>query len=261
MMRKRVKLAQPMHDHTTSSVAFVLPTVREEWRARFPTISSLARIGAIAIVGLLLLPYALVLVYRFVDPPISSFMARKALAGTSIEQTWVPLDEISRNLVRMVVVSEDSAFCEHRGVDWRAVKDAVQTARERDIPRGASTIPMQVAKNLFLWPGQTYFRKALEVPIAYFISLTWPKRRVIEVYLNIAEWGPGVFGAEAAARHHFGRRASDLTIGEAALLAASLPNPIVRKAGKPGPGVSRLASRLQARFRRESASAAACIFS
>ncbi len=249
-----------MQNHTTFASAIVLPTVREEWCARFPVLSHLVRLAIIAVAVFLVLPYALVLVYRFVDPPVSSFMIREALAGASIRQEWVPLEDMSRNLVRMVIVSEDSAFCEHRGVDWRAVKDAVAAARDRDIPRGASTIPMQLAKNLFLWPGQTYFRKALEVPIAYFISLTWPKRRVLEVYLNIAEWGPGVFGAEAAARHHFGRTAGDLTINEAALLAASLPSPIVRRAGRPGPAVSRLASRLQGRFRRESATAAACIF-
>ncbi len=172
------------------------------------------RLGLIALLVFLLAPYVLVLVYRFVDPPVSALMVRRALGGTSIHYRWRDLDEIAPSLPRTVVISEDAALCRHWGVDWDAVGEAMDNAEEGETPRGASTIPMQVAKNLFLWPGQSYLRKALEIPLAYFINLTWPKRRIVEVYVNIAEWGPGIFGAEAAARHHFRKSAANLTESE-----------------------------------------------
>jgi monofunctional biosynthetic peptidoglycan transglycosylase len=144
-------------------------------------------------------------------------------------------------------------------VDWFAVGEALDDLEVGERPRGASTIPMQTAKNLFLWPEQSYMRKALEVPLAYFMSLVWSKQRVIEIYLNIAEWGPGVYGAEAAARHHFGTSAASLNRAQAALLVSALPNPLVRQAGKPGPAMRRRANRIQGRVGRESQDAA-CIF-
>ncbi len=223
----------------------------DKWRARHPRLEKTIRIAGIVLAVYLVLPYFLVLVYRFIDPPFSALMLRQALTGTYIRHQWVSLDEISKNLPRTVITSEDASFCQHWGVDWNAVQDAIEEADEGDIPRGASTIPMQTAKNLFLWNGQTYLRKALEIPLAYWISFIWPKWRVMEVYLNIAEWGPGIFGAEAAARYHFGKHAADLTESEAALLAASLPNPIVRHPGKPGPKLRNLAARLQGRVSRE----------
>jgi monofunctional biosynthetic peptidoglycan transglycosylase len=150
-----------------------------------------------------------------------------------------------------VVTSEDSAFCRHSGVDWSAVEDAIEDAEDGDRLRGASTIPMQVAKNLFLWPGQDYLRKALEIPLAYFISLVWSKARIAEIYLNFAEWGPGIFGAEAAARFHFGISAAELNRREAALLAASLPNPHRRRAGRPSVTLLRIAAHIEERLARE----------
>ena len=168
-------------------------------------------------------------------------------------------EDISPNLARAVVIAEDAAFCRHAGVDWNAVGEALDDFQDGDKPRGASTLPMQTAKNLFLWPEQNYLRKALEVPLAYFMSFVWPKQRVIEVYLNIAEWGPGIYGAEAAARYHFGTSAASLSRSEAALLAAALPSPRKRNAGRPSPRLQSIASRIQGRVEREAADAA-CIF-
>ena len=149
----------------------------------------------------------------------------------------MPLDRISPYLQRAVITSEDGRFCQHRGVDWGEIEEAIERARD-GIPRGGSTISMQVVKNLFLWPSKSYVRKALEIPLTFAIELAWPKPRILEIYLNIAEWGPGVFGAEAAARYHFGKSAAALTPSQAALLAVSLPNPMERRAGAPGPGIA-----------------------
>jgi monofunctional biosynthetic peptidoglycan transglycosylase len=206
------------------------------------------RWGAIAFAAWFAAMLALIVVFRFVDPPGSTLIAWQALTGAKVERRWVPLSKISKNLQRAVIVSEDGRFCQHWGVDPREVVAAIRRARG-GIPRGASTITMQVAKNLFLWSSKSYLRKALELPLAMTIELVWPKSRILEVYLNIAEWGPGVFGAEAAARHHFKKSVSRLSRREAALLAVALPNPLVRVAGKPGPGTSRLARTIVVRMR------------
>ena len=145
-----------------------------------------------------------------------------------------------------MIASEDGRFCNHWGVDWAAVKDAVQEARKRGRGfRGASTIPMQTAKNLYLWTDRSYVRKVLEVPLAYLLTIFWPKERVIEVYLNIAQWGPGIFGAEAASQHYFRKSASQLTRREALLLAVSLPAPRLRNPGKPSPRMLRMAKAVE----------------
>jgi monofunctional glycosyltransferase len=185
----------------------------------------------------------LVVLYRWVDPPASTLMLGQRLTGTEIEQTWRPIERISPHLVQAVILSEDGAFCRHRGVDWTALEEAIESSR------GGSTITMQVVKNLFLWPARSYIRKALEIMLAYVVEVVWSKERVLEIYLNIAEWGPGVFGAEAAARNHFGKAASQLTAQEAALLAVSLPSPIERQAGYPDQQTRRLASNLLLRMR------------
>jgi monofunctional biosynthetic peptidoglycan transglycosylase len=132
----------------------------------------------------------------------------------------------------------------HQGIDWLAMQDVVgEVFDEEEKPiRGASTIAMQTVKNLFLWEGRSVMRKLLEAPLALWIDSVWTKRRVIEVYLNIAEWGPGIYGAEAAARKHFGKSAARLSRQEAALLAAVLPNPIKRSAGKPSRAMRRKAA-------------------
>jgi monofunctional biosynthetic peptidoglycan transglycosylase len=197
----------------------------------------------------------LVVLYRWIDPPTSTLILGQRLTGTSITQRWVPLSRISPNLRLAVIMSEDGRFCRHFGVDWGELKEAIDNAGD-GVARGGSTITMQVAKNLFLWPWRSYVRKAIELPLAYVIEATWSKRRILEVYLNIAEWGRGVFGAEAAARHHFGKSALRLTPGEAALLAVALPNPFEREAGHPGPGTLRLADNLLARMRAAQGNAA-----
>jgi len=199
----------------------------------------------VAVGGLLL---ALLLLYRWVDPPTSTLMLGQRLAGTPISQRWVPLERVSPNLSAAVISSEDGHFCRHRGVDWGELKEAIESAGD-GMARGGSTISMQVVKNLFLWPSRSYLRKALEIPLAYAMEALWPKRRILEIYLNIAEWGPGIFGAEAAARYHFRKSALLLTTREAALLAVSLPNPFERQAGRPGPGTVRLADNLLLRMR------------
>ena len=225
---------------------------QRHWSADVP------RIAGIALLVILALPYFLIPFYRFIDPPFSALMARQFLTGTAISHRWVDIEAISPALAAAVVVSEDGTFCRHWGVDWRAVGAALDDAEDGERVRGASTIPMQTAKNLFLWNGFSFIRKVLEVPLAYYMSALWPKRRMLEIYLNIAEWGPGIFGAEAAARYHFGKSASQLTGREAALLAASLPNPILRRAGRPSGMTARLAARLQTRVGRE-AQDASCV--
>jgi monofunctional biosynthetic peptidoglycan transglycosylase len=211
----------------------------------------LAMRGAAAVLlGLAGIVLTLAVLYRWIDPPTSTLMLGQRIAGTPIERRWVPLERISPHLVKAVVLSEDSAFCRHRGVDWVALADAMENAR------GGSTITMQVVKNLFLWPSRSYVRKAIEIALAYFVEMIWPKRRILEIYLNIAEWGDGVFGVEAAARVHFGKSAARLTPEEAALLAVALPSPTERTAGNPSRGMSRLASRLLGRMTASRASLA-----
>jgi monofunctional glycosyltransferase len=189
----------------------------------------------------------LILLYRVVDPPTTPLIAATRLTS-EVDQQWVSLERISPRLLRAVVASEDARFCSHSGIDFEEMRVALESAH-RGSPRGASTITMQVVKNLFLWPGRSYVRKAIELPLALALDFLWPKRRILEVYLNIAEWGPGVFGAEAAARTAFGKSASRLTDNEAARLAVSLPNPAVRDPGDPDATVERLALRLEARMR------------
>jgi monofunctional biosynthetic peptidoglycan transglycosylase len=191
------------------------------------------------------------LVFRFVDPPASALMIARQLGGQTIDQRWVPLELISPNLIRAVIIAEDGQFCRHRGVDLKELEAELKRAERvgNDTVRGASTISMQVTKNLLLWQSRSYLRKGLELALAIVMELIWPKERILEVYLNIAEWGPGIFGAEAAARHHFRKPAARLTSRESALLAAALPNPFERVAGRPGPGTWRLAILIEGRAR------------
>lgn len=201
----------------------------------------------------------LIAAYAFV-PPVSTLMLWRWVNGERVVRLWRPLDAISPNLVRAVVVSEDARLCSHSGVDWIEVHSAFAEAEELSEARGASTIAMQTARNLFLWPSRQFVRKAMEVPIAYALTLAWPRRRLVEVYLNIVEWGPnGEFGAEAAARRAFGKSARSLTPYEAALLASSLPNPVRRNAARPGPGLQRVASRNLAGVVADGGNAVQCL--
>lgn len=185
--------------------------------------------------------------YRIV-PPVSTLMLARWATLQPVQRDVVPLAGISPHLPLAVLSSEDARFCQHKGVDWDAFWDVVEAADEDGPARGASTIPMQAAKNLFLWPSRSYIRKGLELPLALYLDVIWPKRRTMENYLNIAEWGQGLFGAEAAARRYFGKSAKDLSRREAALLATALPNPLRRNPARPSASHRRLAERLMARM-------------
>ncbi len=225
---------------------------------RLPRVPRLLRWVLFAVLFVLLLPYALTPLYAVVNP-ISTLMLWRTVTGQRVERQTVPLERISPSLVLAVIVAEDDRFCTHYGVDLHEIRQAIADAEEMDDLRGGSTITQQLAKNLFLWGGRSYVRKALEVPLALWIDLVLSKPRILELYLNVAEWGPnGEFGAEAGSRRAFGRAARDLSPAQAALLAAVLPNPVVRDARKPGPGLRRLGGLYGTRMAR-SPQSAACV--
>jgi len=198
---------------------------------------------------LLLLPYLVTPFYR-TGHPVSTLMAWRWLKGAPVSRQWIDFKAISPALPRSVVGAEDAKFCSHRGVDWGALREVMDDAEEGEVTRGGSTITQQVAKNLFLWSGRSFVRKGLEFPLALWIDLVLPKERVLEIYLNIAEWGPdGQFGAEAGAQYAFGRSAKALTPQQAALMVSILPNPVTRSARHPGPGVRNIAARYVGRAR------------
>lgn len=200
------------------------------------------------LIALILFPYALILLYALpIFHPVSTLMLWDIATLQGYDRRWVDFEDISPNLVQSVMMSEDGQFCSHGGVDWVQMNGVLQDALEGESTRGASTIPMQTAKNLFLWNGRSFVRKGLELPLALGADLVWSKRRLMEIYLNIAEWGPGIYGIEAAARYHFKVPAAKLTRRQAALLAVSLPNPITRIASKPGKGMKRLAGLIERR--------------
>ena len=212
---------------------------------------SLRRIAAsLAIVALILvlIPYAIVPFYRFVDPVSMPMLWRYAVGGR-VERIDVPLAHISPALRQAVIVAEDGSFCHNPGIDLGEIRAALRQSHDDiDEARGASTITQQTVKNLFFWQGRSFVRKALEIPFALWTTLVLPKRRILEIYLNIAEWGPnGEFGAEAGARWAFGKSARNLTAYQAAELAAVLPNPVLRSARSPSVLVRRLAGIYQLR--------------
>ncbi|MES2601561.1 MAG: monofunctional biosynthetic peptidoglycan transglycosylase [Pseudomonadota bacterium] len=201
----------------------------------------LIRAVVLVVLGLLLLPYVLTPIYS-TGHPISTLMIGRYLTGETVTRKWVDLDEMSEALPRSVVAAEDAKFCFHHGIDWDSVRTIIEDAQDGEVARGGSTITQQVAKNLFLWPGRSVVRKALEFPLAMWVDLVLSKKRILELYLNVAELGPnGQFGAEAGANYAFGRPASALSAREAALLTSILPNPVTRSARNPGPGVRRMA--------------------
>ena len=208
---------------------------------RLPPMPRLLRSAGLIVLVLLLLPYAVTPLYTF-GQPYSTVMMWRLVTGQRMQRIYEPLSRISPSVILAVIVAEDGRFCEHPGVDFRELRDAIADADDLEDMRGGSTITQQVAKNLFLWPGRSYVRKALEFPLALWIDLVLSKRRILEIYLNIAEWGPnGEFGIEAGSRRAFGKSARDLSRYQAALLAAVLPNPFTRDAHSPGPGLRRLA--------------------
>ena len=192
-------------------------------------------------------PVAVVAIYRFVPPPLTWLMVQRAFEGHGFDRRWVPLRRISPQLVRSVIGAEDSRFCQHHGFDWGAIQKAMahNEARPGRI-RGGSTISQQTAKNVFLWPHRDWARKGLESWFTVLIEAIWGKPRIMEVYLNSIEWGPGVYGAEAAAQANFHVSAAQLSPAKAARLAAIIPKPLAWKAARPGPYVKRRGGRIAA---------------
>lgn len=199
-------------------------------------------------------PLFLVLVYRpsFVHP-VSTLMLADLITLSGYDRRWVPLREMGSVGPASIMVSEDAKFCSHNGIDWGEMRAVIDDFMSGGNARGASTISMQTVKNLFLWNGRPYIRKVIEVPLALYFDAVMPKERVMEIYLNIAEWGPGVYGIEAASQHYFGRPARDLTRRQAGLLAVTLPNPHVRNPANPSARLSRLANNIERRARASGA--------
>lgn len=253
--RKRRAGALPEGESAAPAPAAASPAgrfqrLRDFWAAR-----TLWQRRVLTVLGVMVAwPFVMTLVYGVVPPPISNLMVLRLFSGNGITKDWVSLDDMAPALAASVITSEDARFCSHHGVDWIEFQGVVEDAFDDDEGpiRGASTISMQTAKNLFLWDGRGplgAIRKGLEMPVALWMDAVWTKRRMIEVYLNIVEWAPGVYGAEAASQHHFKKSVSKLTRREAALLAAVLPNPIKRKAGKPSRRVKVIASVIERRAR------------
>jgi monofunctional glycosyltransferase len=194
----------------------------------------LGRLAIGCLIGFLILSFLLVMLYRQVPPPATPLMLLRFAEGYGIHKSWRPLDEISPALIRAALTGEDQRFCLHYGFDWRAIENAWERYQSGDgALLGASTISMQTAKNVFLWPARDWLRKAFEAYFTALIELAWSKERIIEIYLNIVEWAPGIYGAEAAAEHYFRKPAARLTTTEAARLAAVLPDPLDRSASRP----------------------------
>jgi monofunctional glycosyltransferase len=225
---------------------------------RLSKVARILRAAGFVLLVLLVLPYVIAPFYSF-GKPFSTVMLWRVLTGERMQRRYVALPQISRSLTLAVIIAEDGRFCSHHGVDLAQIRDALADADDLEDLRGGSTITQQVAKNLFLWPGRSFVRKALEFPLALWIDLVLSKRRILELYLNIAEWGPdGEFGVEAGSRRAFGKPPRDLSRYHAALLAAVLPNPHDRDAHRPGPGLRRLAGLYERRSAR-SPGAAECV--
>ena len=212
--------------------------------------------------AIILIVHLYLLALRFLPVPGTILMTQRAMAGETVRKDWTPLSKISPHLVRAVIAGEDAKYCEHGGIDWEAIEKA-RAYNERNAGkkrRGGSTITQQTAKNVFFWNGGGMVRKAGEAWFSLAINTVWGKRRTMEVYLNVAEWGDGLFGAEAAAQARFGKAAANLTEREAALLAAVLPSPNKWRVDPPGPYVQKRTGSLQARMRVvQSEGFAACV--
>lgn len=198
----------------------------------------------------LLLPYLLSIIYIIV-PPVSTLMLWGWMTGAKVQRQWVPLEQMSPALIAATLTAEDDAFCDHFGMNFTQLKKSVEKAQRRDEPvRATSTITMQVAKNLFFWQGRSWIRKILEMPMTFWLELIWSKERILEAYLNVAQMGYGVYGAEAAAKTHFGTTAKALNYPQAVLLVTSLPNPNQRLASNPSAGHYLLAQHLLKRLQK-----------
>ena len=216
---------------------------RPSWARRL----FLAFIGVTVVV-----PVLLILLARFIPPVLTPLMIATWISEGSIARQWTPLTAISPNLVRAVIASEDAKFCSHYGFDVEAIDKALAENADGGRLRGASTISQQTAKNLFLSQNRSFVRKGIEAYLTMLIEALWPKRRIIETYLNIAEWGPGRFGAEAASQANFKKPAAKLSVIEAARLATILPSPRVYRADRPGPYIVRQSAVVAARMEQVS---------
>jgi monofunctional biosynthetic peptidoglycan transglycosylase len=208
----------------------------------------LRSVGKIAVLLFVAVPLVVVGTYRFIAPPVTPLMLIRAAGGAPIRQRWVGSPQISPWLARAVVASEDARFCIHHGFDFEEIGAALDRFRAGGKLRGASTITQQTAKNILLWPGGGLLRKGIEAYITELLELGWPKSRILEVYLNVIEWGDGVYGAEQAAETHFHKPAAALTRREAAALAAILPNPRVFSAERPSPYIEERIATIEARM-------------
>jgi monofunctional glycosyltransferase len=218
-------------------------------RRRGPLRTWLRR-GVVALLFVAALPFALTLVYAVPGTrPVSTLMIHDFVTLQGYDRRWVSLDEMGPNIIHAVMMSEDGQFCSHRGVDVGEFRALLQEALAGEQTRGGSTITMQTAKNLYLWHGRSYIRKAIEIPLAIYIDAVLSKRRIMEIYLNIAEWAPGVYGVEAGAWHHFGRPARELTRRQAALMAVTLPSPATRNPANPTASLNRVANTIERRAR------------
>ena len=205
-----------------------------------------ARVALAAALGWVALTIVLVLPWRWIPPPTTAFMLRERIAGEgTVHYQWAPWDSISSHLPIAAVAAEDQKFPGHFGFDLDAISEAMERNRRGGRLRGASTISQQVAKNLYLWPGQNLVRKAMEAYFTVAVEVMWPKRRILEVYLNVAEFGPGIFGVTAASRHAFRREPGELTPRQAALLIAVLPSPKRMSAARPSEYVIRRTREIQ----------------
>ena len=201
---------------------------------------------ALIVIGVV--PLAQVIIYRVVPAPITILMIERMFEGKGLRHDWRPITQISPHLVESVIAAEDSGFCDHHGFDFEAMQKAFAANEKRpNRIRGGSTISQQTAKNVFLWPGRDYVRKGLEAGYTVLIETFWGKRRIMEMYLNAVEWGPGVYGAEAASQAYFHVPANRLTTDQASRLAAILPSPLKWKAVRPGRYVARRSARIGAR--------------
>jgi monofunctional biosynthetic peptidoglycan transglycosylase len=198
--------------------------MNKKWRKRL----------GVCLLALAALPVLLTLLYRFLPPPVTPLMLIRWAQGSPPHRQWLAADAMSPEIFRAVIASEDARFCSHHGFDWHAIDDDLRRYEDGTGPvRGASTISMQTAKNLFLWPRRTFLRKGLEAPLTVLLETLMSKKRIIELYLNIIEWGPGLYGVEAASQSAFGHSAQTLSAREAALLAVVLPSPLHYSARRP----------------------------
>jgi monofunctional glycosyltransferase len=229
------------------------PSARRAGRKKLPhkpapKRSLLARLwSGLVGIGLALIALSLffVVLYRFVPVPVTWLMVERVFAGDGLRRDWVPLDEMSPNLIRAVIAAEDSKFCSHHGFDWEAIEDAMEDNEAGRPTRGGSTISQQTAKNVFLWPARSWVRKGFEAGFTVLIETAWPKHRIMEVYLNVAEFGIGTYGIEAAAQRYLGRDASSMTPRQAAGIAAVLPSPRKWDPNNPTRRVARRIARIE----------------